>query len=67
MLARAVGRVCNTVEMRHTGQILACALEDVLMVVELIAAHENIDLDAAVAAKFNATSEKVGLQTRLAA
>jgi hypothetical protein len=37
------------------------------MVVELIAAHENIDLDAAVAAKFNATSEKVGLQTRLAA
>lgn len=32
----------------------------------LIAMQAGIDLDAAVALKFNATSEKVGLQTRLA-
>jgi NTP pyrophosphatase (non-canonical NTP hydrolase) len=43
----------------------AAALMDLFGLCVSIAKRENIDLTSAVAAKFNATSEKVGLETRL--
>lgn len=49
---------------RATVDELAAELADVVICADLLAMTENIDLDAAVAAKFNATSEKVGLATR---
>lgn len=67
MLAARIGAACSLIERRKGGLSLACAIDDVLLAVALIAQAENIDLDAALAAKFNATSEKVGLKTRLAA
>ena len=51
---------------RATVGELAAELADVVTCADLIAMGEGIDLDAAIAAKFNATSEKVGLATRLA-
>lgn len=51
---------------RATREDLASELADVVICVDLIAMGEGIDLDAAIAGKFNATSEKVGLKTRLA-
>lgn len=45
----------------------AHALMDLFGLCVSIAKRENIDLLSAVAAKFNATSEKVGLETRLVA
>lgn len=50
---------------RATRDQLAEELADVVICADLIAMAEGIDLDQAVAAKFNATSEKVGLATRL--
>src|SRR5690606_32982880 len=50
---------------RATTEMLAEELADVVICADLIAMDAGIDLDAAVAAKFNATSEKVGLPTRL--
>jgi NTP pyrophosphatase (non-canonical NTP hydrolase) len=52
---------------RDTIEHLAEELGDVVICADLVAMAEGIDLDAAVAAKFNATSEKVGLKTRLVA
>ncbi|MGN6064928.1 MazG-like family protein [Brevundimonas diminuta] len=52
---------------RDTIEHLAEELGDVVICADLVAMAEGIDLEAAVAAKFNATSEKVGLKTRLAA
>ncbi len=52
---------------RDTVEHLAEELADVVICADLVAMAEGIDLDAAVVAKFNATSEKVGLRTRLAA
>lgn len=46
---------------------LAEELADVVICADLIAMGEGIDLDLAVAHKFNLTSEKVGLEARLAA
>ena len=46
---------------------LAEELADVVICADLIAMGEGIDLDLAVAHKFNLTSEKVGLKTRLMA
>lgn len=51
---------------RATVGDLGDELADVVICADLIAMAEGIDLDRAVAAKFNATSEKVGLATRLA-
>lgn len=51
---------------RATVQDLADELADVVICADLVALGEGIDLAAAVARKFNATSEKVGLETRLA-
>lgn len=50
---------------RATTQQLAEELADVVICVDLVALGEGIDLAQAVAAKFNATSEKVGLATRM--
>lgn len=50
---------------RATVQDLADELADVVICADLLAMTMGIDLDAAVTAKFNATSEKVGLPIRL--
>lgn len=51
---------------RATVADLGSELADVVICADLIALAEGIDLDQAVADKFNATSEKVGLSVRLA-
>lgn len=52
---------------RDTVEHLAEELADVVICADLLAAEYGIDLNAAVRNKFNATSEKVGLRTRLVA
>lgn len=75
-LAGEVGEACNIIKKlererlgirgsRATVEQLAEELADVIICADLIAMAEGIDLDAAVARKFNATSKKVGLRTRL--
>lgn len=75
-LAGEVGEACNVIKKlerermgirgsRDTVDHLAEELADVVICTDLIATAYGIDLDAAVARKFNATSEKVGLKTRL--
>jgi NTP pyrophosphatase (non-canonical NTP hydrolase) len=75
-LAGEVGEACNVLKKiererlgirgsRATVAQLAEELADVLICVDLIALHEGIDLWHAVAAKFNQTSEKYGLSTRI--
>lgn len=75
-LAGEVGEACNVIKKlererlgiagsRDTVEHLAEELADVIICADLIAMQAGIDLDAAVRAKFNATSEKVGLLTRL--
>lgn len=76
-LAGEVGEACNVIKKiererlgingsRDTVAHLAEELADVVICADLIAMHEGIDLlGTAVPAKFNATSEKVGLKTRL--
>lgn len=77
-LAGEVGEACNVIKKlererlgilgsRATVDELADELADVLICADLIAMHYGIDLEAAVARKFNATSEKIGLRTRLVA
>lgn len=76
-LAGEVGEACNVIKKlererlgirgsRATVAQLAEELADVVICVDLIAQHYEVDLGEAVVAKFNATSEKVGLSTRLA-
>ena len=76
-LAGEVGEACNVIKKlererlgmrgsRATVDQLADELADVVICADLVAQHYDIDLDAAVQRKFNATSEKVGLRTRLA-
>ena len=50
---------------RATADDLASELADVVICVDLIAMSEGIDLGKAIADKFNATSEKYGLETRI--
>lgn len=75
-LAGEVGEACNLIKKlererlgikgsRTTKEALAEELADVIISADLIAMHEGIDLDEAVRKKFNATSEKYGLKTRL--
>jgi NTP pyrophosphatase (non-canonical NTP hydrolase) len=75
-LAGEVGEACNVIKKiererlgirgsRATIEQLAEELADVVICVDLIAMHMDIDLDEAVRAKFNATSEKYKLRTRL--
>lgn len=75
-LAGEVGEACNVIKKlererlgirgsRATRQQLQEELADVVICVDLIAMATEIDLGEAVTQKFNATSEKVGLATRL--
>ncbi|EQB10411.1 MazG-like family protein [Novosphingobium lindaniclasticum] len=75
-LAGEAGEACNVIKKiererlgiagsRDTVAHLAEELADVVICADLIAMAEGIDLDAAVARKFNATSQKVGLATRM--
>lgn len=76
-MAGEVGEACNVIKKlererlgiagsRDTFAHLAEELADVVICADLIAMHAGIDLfGEAVPAKFNATSEKVGLKTRL--
>jgi len=50
---------------RTTNDALAEELADVLICIDLIAIHQGIDLNAALVAKFNKSSEKLGLLTRM--
>jgi len=51
---------------RATKEDLAKELADLVICADLVAMEEGIDLGVAVVTKFNETSEKVGLHTRLA-
>lgn len=75
-LAGEVGEACNVIKKlerermgirgsRATREALAEELADVLICLDLIAMQAEIDLAEAVRQKFNATSEKYGLATRL--
>jgi NTP pyrophosphatase (non-canonical NTP hydrolase) len=75
-LAGEVGEACNVIKKldrermgikgsRDTVEHLAEELADVVICTDLIAMSEGIDLQDAVIRKFNATSEKVGLKTRM--
>lgn len=75
-LAGEVGEACNVIKKlererlgirgsRASVEQLAEELADIIICADLVAMAEGIDLDLAVAQKFNATSEKVGLNTRL--
>jgi NTP pyrophosphatase (non-canonical NTP hydrolase) len=77
-LAGETGEACNIIKKlererigirgsRATKAQLAEELADVVICADLIAMSEGIDLDQAVIDKFNATSEKYGLATHLAA
>jgi NTP pyrophosphatase (non-canonical NTP hydrolase) len=50
---------------RASKEDLASEIADVIICADLLAQAAGIDLAEAVAEKFNATSEKVGLPTRL--
>lgn len=76
-LAGEVGEACNVIKKlererlgirgsRATAEQLAEELADVVICADLIAMDAGINLDEAVRKKFNATSEKVGLKTRMA-
>jgi NTP pyrophosphatase (non-canonical NTP hydrolase) len=75
-LAGEVGEACNVIKKlerermgirgsRATKDALAEELADVLICLDLIAMQADIDLAEALRKKFNATSEKYGLTTRL--
>jgi NTP pyrophosphatase (non-canonical NTP hydrolase) len=77
-LAGEVGEACNIIKKlererlglvgsRTTKEDLADELADVVICVELIAQRENINLEKAIVTKFNKTSEKYGLKTRMPA
>lgn len=76
-LAGEVGEACNVVKKlererlgiagsRDTVEHLAEELADILICADLLAMDAGIDLQAALVAKFNATSVKVGLRTKMA-
>jgi len=69
MLTVSTARVCDLVLKAPFKSFnpakLAITLSNLCGYVGVIAAAENIDLDQAVAAKFNNTSVKVGLKTRM--
>ncbi len=75
-LAGETGEACNIIKKiererlgikgsRATKDQLAEELADIIICTDLIAMHEGIDLAKAVQDKFNSTSKKVGLKTRL--
>lgn len=77
-LAGEVGEACNIIKKIERERIglrgtratigqLGEELADVIICADLVAMKAGIDLDAEVRDKFNATSEKYGLKTRIAA
>lgn len=75
-LAGEVGEACNIIKKlererlglrgsRATRDELAEELADIVICADLIAMALDIDLNMAIRLKFNMTSEKVGLQTRM--
>jgi NTP pyrophosphatase (non-canonical NTP hydrolase) len=75
-LAGEVGEACNIIKKmererlgirgsRSNKEALAEELADVLICTDLIAMQEGIDLKKAVLHKFNKTSEKYDLKTRI--
>lgn len=75
-LAGETGELCNVIKKlererlglpgsRDTVEHAAEEMADVIICVDLIANHLGVDLWQAVANKFNATSEKNGMATRL--
>lgn len=75
-LAGEVGEACNVIKKlereylgirgsRASDDQLAEELADIVICVDLIAMDRGIDLLKAVREKFNATSEKYGLETKL--
>lgn len=75
-LAGEVGEACNVIKKlarerlgirgsRATREQLADELADVMICADLVALDQEIDLEAAVARKFNKTSEANGLSIRL--
>lgn len=75
-LAGEVGEACNVIKKlererlgwrgsRDTVEHLADELADVVICADLIAISAGLDLEAAVRAKFNATSEKQGFPHRM--
>lgn len=75
-LAGELGEACNIIKKlererlgiigsRSTTAELAEELADIIICVDLIAMGYGINLDIAIRDKFNKTSEKVGLRTRI--
>ncbi len=75
-IAGEVGEVCNVLKKlereamglkgsRDTVEHLAEELADVRIYMDLLEAKMGIDIDAAIVRKFNATSEKLGMRTRM--
>jgi len=75
-LAGEVGEACNVIKKlererlgirgsRASVSMLAEELADAVICLDLIAMQAGIDLEIAVREKFNATSEKYGLKTRV--
>lgn len=75
-LAGEVGEACNIIKKlererlnikgsRATKLELADELADVIICVDLICMHLNINLAQAIANKFNATSDKMGFEVKL--
>lgn len=75
-MAGEVGEACNIIKKLERERLgikgsraslwqLAEELADVVICADLVAMTAGIDLGEAVRAKFNETSEKVGLKTRL--
>lgn len=76
LLGISVGRVCNTLKKlererrgwpgsRSSLDQLASQLEDLTTLLASVVDHFEIDVDQAVARKFNRTSQAVGLKSRL--
>lgn len=75
-MAGEVGEACNIIKKlererlglpggRATSEALAEELADVIICTSLIATSEGIDLAQAVIDKFNKSSDKLGLRTKL--
>lgn len=68
-LAASTGHVCDLIMAAPFKSFkratLCLCLANLCTLVRVIAVAEDIDMDQAVAAKFNATSVKVGLKTRM--
>lgn len=75
-IAGETGELCNVIKKiererlglkgsRATRADLVAELADIIIYADLLAMSEGVDLDSAVRNKFNATSEKLGLKTRL--